>query len=288
MIPVAEENNTPAENKAVEKKPVEKKAEATKPAAQVKPVEKAEVKPENEAVAKKATKKVAKKTTKKVAKKAAEKVVKKTEEAKPAVKKAKPAVKKAAKKVAKKATAAKKKVAKKVTTKVTKKATKVAKTATKKATAAKKTARKVTKAEAVKVESRIDQLQEMFKENLEGLNETGDKAEALAKNIWLAGLGAYSRAYEEMSERYDDIQDKAEEINEEGQKIFGDLVKRGQDIQSDIEGQVNKGRETLEDRVEEFRTRFGGGLSSFVDIPERLREAAEKVEEIGKKLRGKK
>jgi len=51
---------------------------------------------------------------------------------------------------------------------------------------------------------------------------------------------------------------------------------------------VSKGRETLEDRVEEIKSRFGGGLSSFVDIPERLREAAEKVEEISKKLRNKK
>ena len=181
-----------------------------------------------------------------------------------------------------------KKVAKKATKKVAKRAAKKAKTvkkvATKKATAAKK----VVKAEAVNVESRIAQLQDIFKENLEGLNETGDKAEALAKNIWLAGLGAYSRAYEEVSDRYDDIQGKVEEINEEGQKIFGDLVKRGQNIQNDIEDEVGKRKDSLEERVEEFRTRFGGGLSSFVDIPDRLREAAEKVEEIGKKLRGKK
>ncbi len=240
--------------------------EKNTPVAETKPVEQKEATPAKAVVAKKATKKASKKTTKKVAKKAVKKVAKKTKEAKPVVKKV-------TKKVAKKATTVKKKAVKKVA---------------KKASSVKKAAKKVTKAEAVKVESRIDQLQVMFKENLEGLNETGDKAEALAKNIWLAGLGAYSRAYEELSERYDDIQDKAEEINEEGQKVFTELVKRGQDIQSDIEGQVSKGRETLEDRVEEFRTRFGGGLSSFVDIPERLREAAEKVEEIGKKLRGKK
>ncbi len=220
--------------------------------------------------AKKTAKKVTKKISKKTAKKTTKKVAKKT------TKKANRSAAAEVKKVAKKA----KKVAKKVSKKSTKKVAKKAK-------AIKKTAKKVTKAEAVKIESRIEQLQEIFKENLEGLNETGDKAEALAKNIWLAGLGAYSRAYEELSERYDDVQERVEEINEEGQKVFGDLVKRGQTIQNDIEGQVHKGRETLEDRVEEFRSRFGGGLSSFVDIPERLREAAEKVEEISKKLRGK-
>ncbi len=207
-----------------------------------------------------AAKKAAKKATKKTAKKAAKKVAKK-----------------AAKKVTKKTT-------KKVTKKVAKKAKSVKKAASKKAASAKK----VIKAEAVNVESRIEQLQAIFKENLEGLNDTSDKAEALAKNIWLAGLGAYSRAYEEMSDRYEDVQERVEEINEEGQKVFDDLVKRGEGIQSDIEFQVNKGRETLEDRVDEFRSRFSGGLSSFMDIPERLREAAEKVDEIGQKLRGKK
>ena len=59
-------------------------------------------------------------------------------------------------------------------------------------------------------------------------------------------------------------------------------------VQGDLDEVVSKGRETLEDRVEEIKTRFGGGLSSFVDIPERLREVAEKVEEISKKLRKKK
>ncbi|MFT5574481.1 MAG: putative nuclease with TOPRIM domain, partial [Cryomorphaceae bacterium] len=136
------------------------------------------------------------------------------------------------------------------------------------------------------VENRIEQLQSMLKDNLSGLS--GDKAEVMAKNIWLAGLGAYSRTYEELSERYEDVQGKYEEINAEGQKVFSQLVKRGKSIQGDLDDAVSKGKDTLEDRVEEFKQRFGGGLSTFVDIPERLREAAEKVEEMALKLRKKK
>ena len=126
----------------------------------------------------------------------------------------------------------------------------------------------------------------MLQKNLSGLS--GDKAEAMAKNIWLAGLGAYSKTYEELSERYEDVQDKYEEINAEGQKIFADLVGRGQTVQDSLETKVSKGKETLEDRVEEIKGRLGGGLSSFIDIPERLRDAAEKIEEISVKLRKKK
>ena len=126
----------------------------------------------------------------------------------------------------------------------------------------------------------------MLQENLSGLS--GDKAEAMAKNIWLAGLGAYSKTYEELSERYEDVQDKYEEINSEGQKVFNHLVDRGQLVQEQLESKVTKGKESLEDRVEEIKNRLGGSLSSFIDIPEKLRDAAEKIEVLSTKLRKKK
>ena len=213
---------------------------------------------------------------KKVGKKVAKKVAKKTTAKKPVAKKA------VAKKPVKKVT---KKVAKKVTSKktVTKKA---AKKTTKKATKSSAQAKKATAANKNNIENRIDQLQSAFKENLKGLNT--DKAEELAKNVWLAGLGAYSRTFNEIAERRDDIQDRVDAINSEGQKVFEDLVVRGQELQEDAEKVLEQGRETLEGRVEEFKQRFGGGLSSFVDIPGRLREAAEKIEEISDKLQKKK
>lgn len=225
------------------------------------------------------TKEIAVEVSEKVTAKvpAAKKVAKKVTKKATAIKKA-PAAKKVAKKVVKKAPAAKK-VTKKVTKKVVKKVSVAKKAATGKA-------KKTSKAEAKKVANRIEQLQVMLQDNLSGLS--GDKAEAMAKNIWLAGLGAYSRSYEELSERYEDVQDKYEEINAEGQKVFGELVKRGESIQGDLEQAVNKGRDSLEDRVEDFKKRFGGGLSSFVDIPSRLRDAAEKIEEISVKLQKKK
>jgi len=65
------------------------------------------------------------------------------------------------------------------------------------------------------------------------------------------------------------------------------LVERGQQVQADLDDVVDKGRDSLEDRVDQFRSRFGGGLSSFMDIPDRLKEAAERVDEISKKLRNK-
>ena len=66
-----------------------------------------------------------------------------------------------------------------------------------------------------------------------------------------------------------------------------ELIERGKEIQGDAEKAMQQGRETIEERVEEFKQRFGGGLSSFVDIPTRLREAAEKIEEISDRLQKK-
>lgn len=193
--------------------------------------------------------------------------------------------KKVAKKVTKKAS---KKVAKKVSSKkvatkpVRKKASKkVTKKPTAKKTASKVTKKKVAKKAMSKTEARIKELQD----SLNSINT--EKAEVLAKNIWLAGLGAYSKTFDELSERVDDIQDKYSSINLEGQKIFQELVKRGDSMQGDIEKTVKQGRDTLEDRVEDFKQRFGGSLSSVVDIPSRLKEAAKKVDELSNKLKKK-
>ena len=85
----------------------------------------------------------------------------------------------------------------------------------------------------------------------------------------------------------DKMQDRYESINVEGQKVFDELVKRGESMQGDLEKAVKQGRATLDKRVEEFKRRFGGGLSSYVDIPSRLHDAAEKIEELSRKLQKK-
>ena len=197
----------------------------------------------------------------------------------------------AKKKVSKKVT---KKAAKKVANKVTSKAT-VNTAPKKKAKATKKVTKKVSKKSAsskAKSEQvanssadRLQDLQDLLQENLKGINT--DKAEAIAKNIWLAGLGAYARTFNEVAERVDDLQDRYESINSDGQKVFDELIERGEGMQQELEDTVQKGKANLEARVEEFKERFGGGLSSFVDIPGRLRDAAEKIEELSEKLQKK-
>ena len=207
-----------------------------------------------------------------------EKLTKKKSSKKTAKKAAKKITKKVSKKVAKKVT---KKVAKKVTKKpVTRKISK--KTSTKvSGKTNKKAKKKATKKTSVKSDSRLEELQDA----LSGINT--EKAEVLAKNIWLAGLGAYSKTFDQISERVDLLQERYSTMNDEGQKLFQELVKRGDSMQNDIEETVKKGRDKLEDRVEDFKKRFGGSLSSNVDIRSRLKEAAKKVDELSDKLKKK-
>ena len=213
------------------------------------------------AAKKKVSKKVTKKVSnKKVARKATKKVVKKA-----------PAKKATAKKATTKKATAKKATAKKAT----------AKKATKKA--AKKVSKKATR--KTSAQKRVDQLQGLLKENLSDLSS--ERAEEVAKSIWLAGLGAYSRTFDEVSERVDDLQDKVKKKNAYGQKAFDQLVKHGVTVQKTLEKAMKQGKDSLEERVAEFKKRFGGGLSSFVDIPGRLRDAAEKIEELSEKLQKK-
>jgi hypothetical protein len=223
-----------------------------------------------------AKKKTSKKVTKKISKKVTKRVVAK---AKPVARKK--VVKKASKKVSKKSAVRKKPVAKK---KAAKKVVRKAAKKISKRTPSKRIRR------AKKVENKLDQLQSLLQDNLSGLNT--EKAEELAKSVWLAGLGAYSRTFEEFSERQDDWQEKLhnryEKISTEGTKVFEELVVRGKELQGEAEKVIEHGRETLEDRVEDFKERFGGGLSSFIDIPSRLRDAAERIEEISDRLNKKK
>lgn len=225
-------------------------------------------------LAKKISKKVTKKPTKKTVRKKAKKVTKKV------ARKTKRATNKTAKKTTKKAT---KKVNKKVSKKAAKKSTQKKKATPK---SKKKTKRKTQqKTSSKKADSRLEQLQDLLQENLSGIKT--DKAEALAKNIWLAGMGAYSRTFNELADRKGKLKGRYAKINTEGQKVFEELVKRGDSMQSDLEKTMKKSRDSLESRFEDFKKHFDGGPSSFVDIPARLRDAAEKIEELSDKLKKK-
>ncbi len=81
-----------------------------------------------------------------------------------------------------------------------------------------------------------------------------------ARRIWLAGIGAYGRAFAEAQEALKEVTDK-------GGDIFDDLVQKGEMIEKVVE---YKGKEMLEKTREKTRD-FGDIDVPSLDIDERIK-----------------
>lgn len=87
---------------------------------------------------------------------------------------------------------------------------------------------------------------------LDSIKEKVTQAEDVARKIWLAGLGAYAKSY-------DEVQEKAGEISKETSKIFEDLVKKGETVEAEAKGKFKEKADELKinERVEEVREKLG-------------------------------
>lgn len=77
-----------------------------------------------------------------------------------------------------------------------------------------------------------------------------DKASDVAKSIWLAGLGAYGRAFDEAVTQYD-------KVSKESTKLFDELVEKGRKLDTQSHGKLaeakTKTTATIEDRISKVR-----------------------------------
>jgi hypothetical protein len=92
------------------------------------------------------------------------------------------------------------------------------------------------------------------------------EAEEFARKIWLAGLGAYGKSYDEAQGRY-------EKLSVEAGKMFEDLVAKGENLESEAKDKI-KEKTNVEERVSEVRKKLG--LDKVT--------ADEKVEELSAKI----
>lgn len=83
-------------------------------------------------------------------------------------------------------------------------------------------------------------------------NRVADKAGEIAKNIWLAGVGAYGRAVDEAHGRL-------EKAGVESPKLFRDLVKAGAALEDEAREAMQAGqqaRHSVEERITRVRDNF--------------------------------
>jgi polyhydroxyalkanoate synthesis regulator phasin len=83
-------------------------------------------------------------------------------------------------------------------------------------------------------------------------DKVADKAGEIAKNIWLAGVGAYGKAV-------DDAQDRLEKAGVETPKLFRELVKAGTMLEEEAKDAIQASqaaRHSVEDRINRVRENF--------------------------------
>lgn len=101
-----------------------------------------------------------------------------------------------------------------------------------------------------------------------------DKGSDIAKNIWLAGLGAYGSK----------LNEAVEKVGKGTSKYFDELVEKGRTLEAETSQRVNKAREfstiSIEDRIE--RVRHGLGFDGKQDP--QVKALAKRVAALEKKL----
>jgi polyhydroxyalkanoate synthesis regulator phasin len=92
--------------------------------------------------------------------------------------------------------------------------------------------------------------------NIDKIKETTTSAEEMARKIWLAGLGAYGKGYEEVKGRF-------ESLSTDSNKFFDELVVKGEKLEVEGKDKVKQVKDDvlakteLESRIETVRSKLG-------------------------------
>ena len=108
-------------------------------------------------------------------------------------------------------------------------------------------------------------------------SSVSDKASEIAKNIWLAGLGAYGKAF-------DDAQDRIDRAAKEPPRLFRELVEKGSKIEDEVRDSLSHIRKSSAMSVEERINRVREGFSFNLSGGQELAEIHRKLDELTAKV----
>jgi len=126
------------------------------------------------------------------------------------------------------------------------------------------------------VATKTDEVKAVVTTNLDKIKETANSAEEMARKIWLAGLGAYGKGYEE-------VKGRIESLSTESNKLFDDLVVKGEKLETEGKDKVKQVKDDVlaktevESRIETVRSKLGFGKT---DNEAKLEELSAKIEEL--------
>ena len=95
------------------------------------------------------------------------------------------------------------------------------------------------------------------------------EAEEFARNVWLAGLGAYGKSFDEAQGRY-------EKLSVEASKLFDELVVKGSKIETEAKHKFQV-QDKVAARVAEVRKKLG---LDNVSADEKVAELSAKIDAL--------
>ncbi|MFT7411384.1 MAG: polyhydroxyalkanoate synthesis regulator phasin [Oleispira sp.] len=110
--------------------------------------------------------------------------------------------------------------------------------------------------------------------NTNKIKETATTAEEMARKIWLAGLGAYGKGYEEAKGRIDTL-------STDSNKFFDELVSKGEKLETEGKDKVNNfksdvvAKADLDSRIEAVRAKLG-----FTNNDSKIEELSSKIDTL--------
>ncbi|CAA0126343.1 Uncharacterised protein [Halioglobus japonicus] len=111
-------------------------------------------------------------------------------------------------------------------------------------------------------------------------NKVTDKAGEIAKNIWLAGVGAYGKAVEEAQGRLEKAM--------EPPKLFRELVKAGTALEEDARETTASARNSVEERISRVRENFHNQRPARIEdlaaLNKKVDQLSRKVDRLSKAL----
>ena len=105
-------------------------------------------------------------------------------------------------------------------------------------------------------------------------NKVTDKAGEIAKNIWLAGVGAYGKAV-------DEAQGSIKKAASEPPKLFRDLVKAGAQLEEEASEVRAAAKSSVEERISRVRENFHMQRPARI---EDLQSLHKKVDKLTRKI----
>jgi polyhydroxyalkanoate synthesis regulator phasin len=112
--------------------------------------------------------------------------------------------------------------------------------------------------------------------NIDKIKETASTAEDMARKVWLAGLGAYGKGYEELTGRI-------EALSTDSNKFFDELVAKGEKLEAEGKVKVEEvkndvvAKTEIESRIEAVRSKLG---FSNTDNDQKIEDLSAKIDAL--------